>query len=84
MSRFNELGMEGKSIFMELVNSGVLESVGADRARLLVKLDDKKQLIRKVAKGHFEKVWGILQEFYGEKMAVSEMFAFIDSSAING
>ena len=84
VSRFNELGQAGESIFAELVINGVLQTVAVDKARLSVRLDDKKQLIRKVAKGNFEKVWVILQEFYGEKMAISEMFAYIDSSTING
>jgi len=83
VSRFNDIGIDGSMILKRLVDSEVLLRVGPGRVRVVVRPAEKWQIIKGIAGGKFKEVLAILEEFSSEKIAVSEMFSFVDSSAVN-
>jgi len=60
-SKFFESVADGAEILNELIRAGVLEEISSSEVRLNPAIEIKEDIIRKIAKADFDKIWNVLQ-----------------------
>jgi len=61
--KFFVVGPDGTTILNELIKSGILEEVSPIEVRLKPDIELKQDTVREIAKGDFDEIWAILQQF---------------------
>ncbi len=65
-SKFFEVGSNGSNILSQLIKEGILKDVSSTEVSFQLTNELKRNAIRKIAKGDFDKIWSILQQSYSQ------------------